>query len=65
MWSAGARGAQIAIMVYSVDQIVTSWWQEKQIKIVFDKVDSGRDLNFLDHDIQSIPVRQTLMSPIK
>jgi hypothetical protein len=59
--------AQIVSVVHNVDQIRTSWCQKQkeQIIIVLDKVNSGTDLNFLDYNIQSIPVRPTTMSVIK
>jgi hypothetical protein len=62
-WSQG--GHKLELWVSNVDPIVTSWCQKEQIKTVVDEVDSGTDLNFLDHDIQSIPVRPTTMSLIK
>jgi hypothetical protein len=46
-------------VVNNIHQVGTRWCQKEQIQIVLLKVDSGTDLNFRDHDIQSIQVCPT------
>jgi hypothetical protein len=56
MWSAGAGGTQIGIVVNNnVDQTVTVWCQKEQIKIQFVKIHASPSNNNVPNKVKHTP----------